>query len=242
MSLTLFHHIVLGLFAVFVLADAIGRRHAFPAVRFWRAMGLISFVLYFAIATFAPFLWDEWLGGHRLIDGSALPMWGQVVIGFLVLEFGIYFWHRTMHGVGWIWRLTHQMHHAAERVDIWGAYYFHPLDMVGWAALGSLCLVWAFGMTPEAALIVNVLAAIPPMFQHANIPTPHWLGYLVQRPESHLIHHQRGVHAYNYGDIPLPDMIFGTFRNPRNRWVGENGFHEGSTGRLAALLTFRRIA
>ena len=238
--MTVYLYIVLGLFVLFVLADQLGRRTQFPGVRYWRIMGIASFLLYYAIATYAPFLWDEFLGTHQLIDGSALPFWAQVAIGFLVIEFGIYFWHRTMHSFDPIWRVTHQMHHAAERVDIWGAYYFHPVDMAGWALLGSLCLVWIFGLSPEAALVVAVLAAIPGMFQHANIRTPHWLGYFVQRPESHLIHHQRGVHAYNYGVIPLPDMIFGTFRNPRS-WEGENGFHAGSTTQIPALLMFRKI-
>ena len=29
------------------------------------------------------------------------------------------------------------------------------------------------------------------------------------------VHHEQGVHAYNYGDLPLWDMMFGTFKNPR---------------------------
>ncbi len=240
--MTIYHYIVLALFALFALIDHIGRSRDLPDVRFWRVMGVVSFLLYFTIATFAPFLWDSWIGSHELIDGRALPFWAQVVIGFLVLEFGIYFWHLTMHKVDWVWRLTHQMHHAAERVDIWGAYYFHPIDMLGWALLGSLCLVGIFGLSPEAAVVVAVLTTIPGMFQHLNIRTPHWLGYLIQRPESHLIHHQRGVHAHNYGDIPLPDMIFGTFRNPRDAWNGENGFHTGSTMQIPALLAFKRIS
>ena len=239
--MTLFHYIVIGLFAAFAIVDHFGRRTAFPQVRFWRLMGLISFILYFTIGTFAPFLWDSYLGSHQLINGAALPFWAQVVTGFLLLEFGIYFWHRTMHRFDAVWRTTHQMHHAAERVDIWGAYYFHPVDMLGWALLGSLCLVGIFGMVPEAALVVGVIGTIPGMFQHANIRTPHWVGYFLQRPEMHLIHHQRGVHAYNYGDIPLPDMLFGTYRNPRE-WEGENGFHEGSTMQIPEMLAFRKIS
>jgi sterol desaturase/sphingolipid hydroxylase (fatty acid hydroxylase superfamily) len=239
--MTIYHYIAIGLFLTFALADHFGRRNDFPDIRFWRVMGLISFVLYFAIATYAPFLWDEWFGAHQLVDGSKLPFWAQIVVGFLVLEFGIYFWHRTMHAFDPLWRVTHQMHHAAERVDIWGAYYFHPIDMLGWALLSSACLVGIFGMTPEATLVVAVLTTIPGMLQHANIRTPHWLGFLVQRPESHMIHHERGVHAYNYGDIPLPDMIFGTFRNPR-AWSGQNGFHEGSTHQIPQMLAFRKIS
>lgn len=239
--MNIYHYIVIAIFAAFVVADHLGKRTQFPDVRYWRVMGIVSFILYFTIATYAPFLWDSWFGTHQLLDGSALPFSAQVVIGFLVLEFGIYFWHRTMHSVDPIWRVTHQMHHAAERVDIWGAYYFHPVDMLGWALLGSACLVGIFGMTPEATLVVAVLTTIPGMFQHVNISTPHWLGWFVQRPEMHLIHHQRGVHAWNYGDIPLPDMIFGTYRNPKS-WEGQNGFHDGSTMQIPEMLAFRKIS
>ena len=46
-----------------------------------------------------------------------------------------------MHNVPFLWRWFHQMHHSAERLDIPGAVYFHPFDMLGWAFLGSLVLV-----------------------------------------------------------------------------------------------------
>ena len=86
--------------------------------------------------------------------------------------------------------------------------------MLGWALLSSLTLVLGSASEPEAALVINRLDRMG-MFQHANIRTPHWLGYIVQRPESHSAHHERGVHARNYGDLPLFDIIFGTFHNPR---------------------------
>src|SRR3546814_18027252 len=103
-----------------------------------------------------------------------------------------------MHATPVLWRWLHQMHHSAERVDIWGAFYFSPLDMIGWALLGSLCLVGGFGLSAEAAIVVSVVVTFLSMFQHANIKTPHWLGYLIIRPESHTLHHQRGVHRPNY--------------------------------------------
>jgi hypothetical protein len=76
------------------------------------------------------------------------------------------------------------------------------------------------------------------LFQHANIKTPHWLGYLVERPESHAIHHGRGIHRYNYSDLPLWDIVFGTFRNPRTEEEvpAEAGFYKGASSRLLALL------
>ncbi len=241
MAVTIYHYIAFGMFAAFAAVDLLLRARKFPGVKLWRTMGLISMLLYFAIGTYSPFLWDSWLGQYQLIDATALPFVGQVLGGFVLLELGVYLWHRTMHNVTPLWRTIHQMHHSAERVDIWGAFYFHPLDMVGWAFLTSLCLVGGMGLSPEAALVVNLLATFCSMFQHANIRTPHWLGFLVTRPESHALHHERGVHAWNYGDMPLWDMVFGTFRNPRT-WGGEAGFHDGSSHRLMPLLLGRKVA
>lgn len=239
--LGLYHWVALGLFAGFAAIDLVARARAFPDVAYWRLKGVAFMLLYFAAATYAPLMWDGWLGEHRLVDATVLPLWTQIAIAFLVLQLGIYLWNRTMHNVGPLWRWLHQMHHSAERVDIWGAFYFHPLDMLGWAFLGSLVLVLGIGVGAEAAIVVALLATFCSMFQHANIRTPRWLGYIVTRPESHSAHHERGVHGRNYGDIPLFDMIFGTFHNPRE-FTGEVGFYEGGSKRLKDMLLGRSIA
>ncbi len=238
--MTIYHYIAFGLFATFAAADMVVSARRFPSVKLWRTMGIASTIVYFAIATFAPFMWDAWLGSHQLVDASGLNFGMQVALGFLLLQLGVYLWHRTMHRTDILWRTMHQMHHSAERVDIWGAFYFHPLDMLGWAFLSSLCLVGGVGLIPVAALVVSVLATFCSIFQHSNLTTPHWLGYLVTRPESHSLHHERNVHAWNYGDIPLWDMVFGTFRNPR-QWNGQAGFHDGST-RQWSMLFGRKIS
>lgn len=237
----LYHYIALGLFGAFAAVDLVARARKYPDVAYWRLKGIAFTLLYFAVSTYAPLLWDGWLGQYQLFDGSALPLWGQIVGGFLLLEFGVYVWHRTMHNTPPLWRFLHQMHHSAERVDIWGALYFHPLDTIGWALLGSLMLVLGFGITAEAAIVINTAATFMGMFQHANIKTPRWLGFVIQRPESHSLHHERGVHARNYGDLPLFDMIFGTFENPRE-FKGECGFYDGGSKRLGAMLIGREIA
>lgn len=236
-----YHTISLGLFATFAILELLRSARHFPSVARWKLKGAAFAFLYFAVATFAPLMWDELLGRHQLLDASFLPFVAQVALGFLVLQFGVYWWHRTMHSSDTLWRVFHQMHHSAERVDIWGAFYFHPLDMLGWAFLGSLALVLGVGLSGEAVFIVAVMATFCSMFQHSNLKTPRWLGYLVTRPESHSVHHERGIHGYNYGDIPLFDMIFGTFKNPAS-WDGKAGFYDGSSAEMRKLLTFRKIA
>jgi sterol desaturase/sphingolipid hydroxylase (fatty acid hydroxylase superfamily) len=236
----IYHWIALSMFAVFAVLDLVVRARKFPDVPLWKTKGILFTMLYFAVTTYSPLLWDSTLGQYQLINGAAWPFWVQVVVGFLVYEFLIYAWHRTMHNVDFIWRWLHQMHHSAERVDIWGAFYFHPLDMVGWALVGSCALVLGVGITAEAALVVAVAATFCPLFQHSNLRTPRWVGYFITRPESHAVHHERGVHAYNYGDIPLFDIIFGTFRNPRE-WNGEAGFFEGSSNKIGEMLVGKKI-
>jgi len=236
-----YHLIALGLFVAFAAIDLVARARVFPEVPNWKLKGVAFALLYFAVATFAPLMWDGLLGQHQLVDGSVLPFWAQVLVGFLVLELLIYAWHRTMHNVQPLWRWFHQMHHSAERVDIWGAFYFHPFDMIGWALVGSLALVLGIGLTAEAAIVVAVLATFCSMFQHANIRTPRWLGYIVTRPESHSVHHERDVHAFNYGDVPLFDILFGTFRNPKE-FTGQVGFFDGSSRQIGPMLIGREIA
>ena len=237
----IYHFIALGLFGLFCVLDLAARARRFPEVRLWQIKGVAFTALYFAVATYAPLMWDGLLAEHTLFDASALPFAVQVIGGFFALELGVYVWHRSMHNTQPLWRWFHQMHHSAERVDIWGAFYFHPFDMIGWALLGSLCLVGGFGIGAEAAITVAVLATFCSMFQHANIRTPHWIGYFITRPESHSVHHQRGLHAFNYGDIPLFDMLFGTFRNPLH-WEGQAGFYDGGSGRVGAMLVGKEIA
>ena len=52
------------------------------------------------------------------------------------------------------------------------------------------------------------------LFVHWNVWTPKWVGYFIQRPEEHILHQQRGVHASNYSDWPLWDKVFGSYRRP----------------------------
>lgn len=239
--LGLYHYVALGFFAGFAVLELVLRGRDFAPITHWRIKGAAFTLLYFALATYAPLFWDGWLGEHRLFAADTLPLWAQILVGFLAIELGVYAWHRTMHNTPFLWRWFHQMHHSAERVDIWGALYFHPLDTLGFTLVGSLALVLGFGVSADAALAINLLATFYGLFQHVNIRTPHWLGYVIQRPESHSAHHERGVHARNYSDLPLWDMIFGTFYNPRE-FTGQVGFYEGGSKKIGPLLIGRLIA
>jgi sterol desaturase/sphingolipid hydroxylase (fatty acid hydroxylase superfamily) len=63
---------------------------------------------------------------------------------------------------------------------------------------------------------------------------------VIQRPEAHCEHHRLGVHAWNYGDLPIWDLLFGTFRNPE-RFEGRCGFEAPADRRVFAMLGFRDV-
>jgi sterol desaturase/sphingolipid hydroxylase (fatty acid hydroxylase superfamily) len=232
---------VFALYGGLMLWEALAPGRPLPAVAGWKWRGLAAFGAYFFLSSYLPMLWSEQLAQYQLADLSVLGTWGGALIGLLVIEAGVYAWHRSMHAAPVLWRSFHQMHHSSERLDSYSAFWFSPLDMVGWTVLSSLCLTLAVGITPQAATIVLLGTTFMSIFQHSNVRTPRWLGYLVQRPESHSRHHQRGVHAGNYSDLPLFDMLFGTFHNPRD-FAAETGFYDGASSRVADMLRFRDVS
>jgi len=132
------------------------------------------------------------------------------------------------------------MHHSAERMDTFGALFHSPLDMIGFTLTGSISLALIIGLSPQSITVVLLFVNFTAFFQHANIKTPRWIGYIIQRPESHSIHHGKGIHQYNYADLPLIDMIFGTFKNPKS-YQEETGFYNGASARILDMLTFKDV-
>jgi sterol desaturase/sphingolipid hydroxylase (fatty acid hydroxylase superfamily) len=232
--------IILAGYAGLMLWEALRPAKPLPVVKGWRLRGLAAFGVFFYLSTYLPLVWDEFLAPYQLLDLTALGTWGGAVVGIVLYEFGVYVWHRAMHANDALWRVFHQMHHSAERLDTFGAFWFSPLDMIGWTALGSLCLVLIAGVTPQAATVFVLATTFFSVFQHANVRTARWIGYVIQRPESHSVHHQRGVHYYNFSDLPIFDILFGTFRNPVSH-VGETGFYDGASSRVAEMLAFRDV-
>ncbi|HKU42948.1 MAG TPA: sterol desaturase family protein, partial [Polyangiales bacterium] len=153
MPLELIPALVVATFFAFAAFEAVRPGRRFPAVARWRSKGVLFLLLTLALTGLLPPLWEAWLGNYRLIDATGLGTWAGALFGFVVLELGVYLWHRSLHNSNLLWRGLHQMHHSAERVDIWGSLYFHPLDLLAFAFVYSFALIVVAGVTPEAALI-----------------------------------------------------------------------------------------
>ena len=114
------------------------------------------------------------------------------------------------------------------------------VEMIVQTLLMTFTTVVVLGLDPLAAAIIGYLFVFYSFFQHWNVNTPQWLGYVIQRPESHCVHHRLGLHYYNFADLPLWDMLFRTFRNPRH-FNGECGFEGGADRRLGAMMAFADV-
>ena len=161
------------------------------------------------------------------------------LIGWFVGTFVFYWWHRLRHVNGW-WTIFHQIHHSPKRIEILTSFYKHPIEILTNAVLSGLLLYVILGVSIEGAFWYNFFAATGEYFYHANLKSPKWLRYIIQTPELHSIHHQLDVHNYNFGDIPLWDRIFGTYKDT-TEFVEQCGFEKENELMIWKMLLFKDV-
>jgi len=226
-------------FVLALLLERIFSARELPKVRRWVLKGLVFFVVSSTVGLIIPTLIAGAIAPYAPLHLGALGTALGGILGFLCSDIVYYGAHRLLHNVPFLWRWTHQMHHSAERMDMAGFAYSHPLDTF---VLGSATTVAAvlLGLSADAAALAGYISFLVGVFQHMNVRTPQWLGWIIQRPEAHSVHHARGVHAYNYGNFMLWDIAFGTFRNPVS-FTEQSGFWDGASSKLGAMLLGRDI-
>jgi sterol desaturase/sphingolipid hydroxylase (fatty acid hydroxylase superfamily) len=227
-------------FIFFLVTERLFPRREYPPIKFWNLIGFGCLIMTGALTTFLPMLLPESVTQYHLIDGSRLGIVGGVLIGYPLTALGAAMLHRAFHENNFLWRLGHQLHHSPRRLDIPGSVFFHPVDITLQMAPATLVSIFVLGLDPFVAGCVGYVAAFYGMFQHWNVKTPRWLGYIIQRPEAHGLHHELGVHARNYSDFPLWDMVMGTFHNPET-FDGDVGFAGKAPERVGAMLLFQDV-
>jgi sterol desaturase/sphingolipid hydroxylase (fatty acid hydroxylase superfamily) len=228
----------LGFFAVERLWPA----NELPKVHAWWPRVILINALNIILVMAIGAAWTKWIAPWSVFKLSGhLPYYLAGLIAYLVSCFAYYWWHRFRHESDFFWRVCHQLHHSPQRIEVVMAFYKHPLEIFLNAVLSSAISYGLLGCSVEAAAVCSVLACLAEFFYHWNIRTPVWLGYLVQRPESHRIHHERAQHTSNYADLAVLDMLFGTFRNSRKGESVECGFDSPAEDRFEDILVMRDV-
>lgn len=239
MMLLLLIGVAAGLFVV----ERIWPARELPKVHNWWARVAFVNVIQLGLVVLAGYSWDRWLQAVSIFQlRTHLGDVAQGFIAYFLSTFIYYWWHRWRHESAWFWRFCHQLHHSPARIELLTSFYKHPLEITINSILSAGIVYLLLGCSVQAGAIYTVLTALAEYFYHLNLRTPRWVGFLLQRPESHRIHHQYRHHTQNFADLPLWDWLFGTFHNPRPDAVPARcGYDEWREDRFDDILVFRDV-
>ncbi|MBI4179230.1 sterol desaturase family protein [bacterium] len=210
-----------------------------PRVRAWWLRVILVNLIQLGIIVLAGHTWELWFSSVSLL--RLQDHFGDIASGFIayfISTFVYYWWHRIRHESQWFWLLCHQLHHSPRRIEVLTSFYKHPVEITLNSLLSAAIVYLLLGCSITAGAIYTFLTAIAEYFYHWNIHTPQWIGYILQRPDSHRIHHQYRHHTQNFADLPVWDMMFKTFKNPA-RFDATCGFDDWREDRFEDVLAFR---
>jgi sterol desaturase/sphingolipid hydroxylase (fatty acid hydroxylase superfamily) len=155
---------------------------------------------------------------------SELPLWLQAIIFLVASDFLLYWTHRLFH-TGEMWKY-HAVHHSSEELDWISAARFHPVNIFLGSVAVDVILLLA-GISPNVMLFVGPFTTAHSAFVHANL---NWtLGpfkYVLASPVFHRWHHtsEAAGGGTNFaGTFPVIDLMFGTFRMPKDELPADYG-------------------
>jgi sterol desaturase/sphingolipid hydroxylase (fatty acid hydroxylase superfamily) len=231
--------LILAATAIFFFAERMLPGRELPEAPGWYSRATFLNLSQVGIVLLAGVAWNQWLQHWSVFHVSrSMPALLQGLLGWFIGTFVFYWWHRARHDSNFLWRVCHQIHHSPARIELLTAFYKHPLEIACDSIIASALMFSFLGASPEAGAWFNVFAVFGEYFYHSNLRTPRWVGYFLQRPEHHSIHHQLDVHQFNYGDITWWDRLFGTFREADD-FAPQCGFPDGHEKNLGRMLAFR---
>jgi sterol desaturase/sphingolipid hydroxylase (fatty acid hydroxylase superfamily) len=233
--------LLIGIAAAFLALERFWPAAELPRVRGWWARVALLNSAQLGVVLLAGQTWEKWLSRFSLLHISQhLNAVGAALAAYLVSCVIFYWWHRYRHESEFFWRLCHQLHHSPQRIELLTSFYKHPVEITLNSLLTSAIVYPLLGCNLRAAALYTVLITVAEYFYHWNVHTPSGLGWFIQRPESHRVHHERDRHTLNYADLPFLDWLFGTLKNPTAP-VAECGFDPGREARFAEMLAFRNV-
>ena len=162
---------------------------------------------------------SRWVDRERrgLLKLLRLPVWLEVPLAVVLLDYTLYVWHVLTHKVGFLWRF-HQVHHADLDMDFTTATRFHFGEMilsVPWRSAQVVLL----GASPLSLTTWQLTTLLAILFHHSDVELPYGLERrlcrLIVTPRVHGIHHSvvRRETDSNWSTIFMwPDYLHGTDR------------------------------
>jgi sterol desaturase/sphingolipid hydroxylase (fatty acid hydroxylase superfamily) len=233
--------LIIAIGITFIIAERLFPDRVLPTVKGWWSRVVIVNIIQFGIVVLGMYTWDRWFQTHQWYLFEGLPNYVLGFIGYLGITFVFYWWHRWRHDSNVLWLLFHQLHHSPSRIETITSFYKHPFEILVNSLLMGAITYLLFGLNVEAVAWSVLYSSVGEFVYHMNMKTPHWLGYFFQRPEMHRIHHKEGVHYNNFSDLPLWDMLFGTYENPKVDPKAPCGFAEDREEKFNRMLLFKNV-
>ena len=155
--------------------------------------------------------------GWGLVKRLALPVWLEVPLALLLLDYTLYVWHVLTHRVPVLWRF-HAVHHIDLDLDASTAVRFHFGELT-LSTPWRVAQVVVIGASPLALSIWQTGLLMSILFHHSNVELPLWLERRVGRvfvtPRMHGIHHSqvRDETDSNWSSgLTVWDWLHGTLR------------------------------
>ncbi|NJB36493.1 sterol desaturase family protein [Croceivirga sp. JEA036] len=150
-----------------------------------------------------------------VIDTSSWPVWAQLLVFFILLDFVQWFTHVCLHKFPIFWNF-HQVHHSVKEMGFAAHLRYHWMENILYKPLKTFGVMLLGGFEPEQAYIVHFIAITIGHLNHANIKLSYGpLKYIFNNPVMHLYHHAytlpKGSFGVNFGiSLSLWDYIFKT--------------------------------
>lgn len=177
------------------------------------------------------------------------PLWGQMALAIVLVDFVFYWQHRMFHHVPILWRL-HALHHNPERMHVLKSARLHGGEIVI-----RFILIYAplalLGAPKEVLLWYAVLDNVVGNLAHSNLRLtfPAVVHKLFVTPGVHHLHHAKDHRLGNSnfsGITPIWDILFGTYFHPEDfpeysPGIENNPIPNNFLKELAAPILWRRF-
>jgi len=149
---------------------------------------------------------------------GAWPFGAQCVVALVLADFVSYWSHRLRHHR--LFFPLHAVHHAPTTLDWLSAARMHPLDDLADNVVVGLPIL-VLGFDPRIFVMLGPLLIVHTLYLHASVRLSLGpLRYVIASPDFHRWHHAVDVAAQNAnfgGVLSIWDVLFGTFRMPKER-------------------------
>ncbi|WKD86635.1 hypothetical protein KCTC32516_02011 [Polaribacter huanghezhanensis] len=165
-----------------------------------------------------------------LLDLQRFPIWAELLIFFVLLDFVQWFTHVLLHKFEFLWRF-HKVHHSVKEMGFAAHLRYHWMENIFYKPLKTIGVMLLGGFEPEQAFIVHFFAISIGHFNHSNIKiTWGFLKYIFNNPVMHLYHHVKVLpenkpNGINFGiSLSIWDYLFKTNYVPEDSGTIELGF------------------